>query len=98
MCALHADDGRLQPLDADEYTLDSPRVRTFVAAVRGLIAQASSPADACARIEPLFTDLLTDQEWLPDAYREPAASSGMGGGIGQWLVFRAADRSLSLFS
>jgi hypothetical protein len=22
----------------------------------------------------------------------------MGGGIGQWLLFRAADRSLSLFS
>ena len=31
-------------------------------------------------------------------YQEPAPESGMGGGIGQWLLFRAADRSLSLFS
>ena len=27
-----------------------------------------------------------------------ADDSGMGGGIGQWLAFRAADRSLALFS
>jgi hypothetical protein len=31
------------------------------------------------------------------ASQEPAAESGMGGGIGQWLLFRAADRALSLF-
>src|SRR5205085_8543345 len=47
---------------------------------------------------PLFAELLTDPDWLPTHYQAPAAKSRMGGGIGQWLVFRAADRSLSLFS
>jgi predicted metal-dependent enzyme (double-stranded beta helix superfamily) len=46
----------------------------------------------------LFAELLADPNWLPPSYQEPAAGSGMGGVIGQWLVFRAADRSLSLFS
>jgi predicted metal-dependent enzyme (double-stranded beta helix superfamily) len=46
----------------------------------------------------LFSGLLADRDWLPARYREPAPESGMGGGIGQWLLFRAADRSLSLFS
>jgi predicted metal-dependent enzyme (double-stranded beta helix superfamily) len=88
----------LPPLDEDEYVLDTPRIRDFVAAVRGRIDAAESPRAACDGIEPLFTGLLTDRGWLPGRYRAPAPESGMGGGIGQWLLFRAADRSLSLFS
>ena len=88
----------LQPLAADEFVLDTPRVRGFVAGVRAEIAVAASPADACGRLRPAFADLLADDEWLPAEYCDPAAQSGMGGGIGQWLLFRAADRSLCLFS
>jgi predicted metal-dependent enzyme (double-stranded beta helix superfamily) len=46
----------------------------------------------------LFAHLLSDRGWLPARYQTPAAESGMGGGIGPWLVFRPADRTLSLFS
>jgi predicted metal-dependent enzyme (double-stranded beta helix superfamily) len=88
----------LPPLAADEYVLDTRRVREFVARVRELAATAPSPAHACESIAPLFSDLLADDTWLPADFQEPAAASGMGGGIGQWLLFRAADRSLSLFS
>ena len=82
----------------DEYLLDTPVVREFVAAVRAAIDAASSPQEACAAIRPRFAELLADQDWLPVEYRESVPESGMGGGIGQWLLFRAADRSLSLFS
>jgi predicted metal-dependent enzyme (double-stranded beta helix superfamily) len=82
----------------DEYVLDTPVVQEFVSAVRQSIASARSPEDACAAIRPRFAELLADPDWLPDAYRESALESGMGGGISQWLLFRAADRSLSLFS
>ena len=82
----------------DEYILDTPTVRTFLAAVRESIAAARSPQEACAGIRPRFAELLADPDWLPGSYRESAPESGMGGGIGQWLLFRAADRSLSLFS
>jgi 3-mercaptopropionate dioxygenase len=98
MCDLHGEHGPLPPLDADEYRLGTPRVRAFVAGVRDRIAQATSPPHACELISPLFAALLADRDWLPAAYQEPAVGSGMGGGIGQWLVFRAADRSLALFS
>jgi predicted metal-dependent enzyme (double-stranded beta helix superfamily) len=82
----------------DEYVLDTPVVRAFVSVVRASIDDASSPEAACSAIRPHFAELLADSEWLPNAYRESAPESGMGGGIGQWLLFRAADRSLSLFS
>ena len=88
----------LPPLEEDEYVLDTPRVREVVGEVRARIREATSPRDACGRIEPLFTRLLADHTWLPEHYQEPALESGMGGGIGQWLLFRAADRSLALFS
>jgi 3-mercaptopropionate dioxygenase len=98
MCDLHDEHGPLPPLAADEYQLDTRRVRGFVADVRERIAAAESPWHACELISPLFAGLLADRDWLPTSYQEPAVGSGMGGGIGQWLVFRAADRSLSLFS
>jgi len=92
------DHASLAPLAEDEYVLDTPRVRGFVADVRAVIARAGSPLESVQALEPLFTELLADETWLPTEFQAPVPESGMGGGIGQWLVFRAADRSLSLFS
>jgi predicted metal-dependent enzyme (double-stranded beta helix superfamily) len=82
----------------DEFVLDTPVVRAFVAAVRASIGGAASPEDACEAIRPRFAELLADPAWIPSEFLESAPESGMGGGIGQWLLFRGADRSLSLFS
>jgi 3-mercaptopropionate dioxygenase len=82
----------------DEYLLDTAVVRAFVAGVRASIEGAGSPAQACDAIRPSFAELLADPAWLPERFQEGDPESGMGGGIGQWLLFRAEDRSLSLFS
>jgi predicted metal-dependent enzyme (double-stranded beta helix superfamily) len=66
--------------------------------VQASIAGASSPQDACTAIEPRFAELLAASGWLPDEYQAAAPESGMGGGIGQWLLYRADDGALSLFS
>jgi predicted metal-dependent enzyme (double-stranded beta helix superfamily) len=82
----------------EEFVLDTPVVREFVADVQAAIASASSPEQACEALKPRFAELLADPEWLPAEYRADAPQSGMGGGIGQWLLYRAQDQSLSLFS
>jgi predicted metal-dependent enzyme (double-stranded beta helix superfamily) len=82
----------------NEFVLDTPVVRAFVANVETAIATAASPHEACDAITPRFAELLADSEWLPGEYQAPAPESGMGGGIGQWLLYRAGDGSLSLFS
>ena len=82
----------------DEYVLDTPTVRAFIAGVRDAIARSESPAAACDAIRPAFSRLLADPDWLAPQYTRDAPESGMGGGIGQWLLFRAGDRSLTLFS
>jgi predicted metal-dependent enzyme (double-stranded beta helix superfamily) len=83
---------------ADEFVLDTPVVREFIAGVRAAIERSRSPGEACDLIRPRFASLLADDRWLPAEYQEPVPESGMGGGIGQWLLFRAGDGSLSLFS
>jgi predicted metal-dependent enzyme (double-stranded beta helix superfamily) len=85
-------------LAADQYLLDTAVVRTFIGEVRRVIAAAPSPAEACEQIRPRFAELLADNGWLPPELQQPAPESGMGGGIGQWLIYRAGDGSLSLFS
>jgi predicted metal-dependent enzyme (double-stranded beta helix superfamily) len=82
----------------DEFVLDTPAVRDFIAHVRSRIEAAASPAGACDAVRPAFAQLLTDDGWLPARYQEGDPESGMGGGIGQWLLFRAGDRSLTLFA
>jgi 3-mercaptopropionate dioxygenase len=83
---------------SDEYVLDTPVVRGFVADVREAISGSGSAAEACEAIRPAFARLLADADWLPAEYQAPAPESGMGGGIGQWLLYRAEDGLLSLFS
>jgi 3-mercaptopropionate dioxygenase len=97
MCDLHDHHG-LPPLDADEYVLDTPFVRELIATVRERIEQSAGAADACDRIRPAFEEALTHRDWLPAEFKLDVPDSGMGGGIGQWLLFRSADRSLCLFS
>ena len=83
---------------SDEFVLDTPTVRGFVEDVRRVIDSSASPEDAIDAIRPRFADLLADDGWLPAQYAEPAEEGGMGGGIGQWLLYRTGDGSLSLFS
>jgi 3-mercaptopropionate dioxygenase len=85
-------------LETVEFILDTRVVRTFIAEVERAVAAARSPEAACDAIRPRFAELLADPAWLPAAYQAPAHASGMGGGIGQWLLCRAENGSLSLFS
>jgi predicted metal-dependent enzyme (double-stranded beta helix superfamily) len=82
----------------DEFFLDIPVLHEFIAEVREILAQSSDVSARLDALAPRFVTLLADQTWLPDNFAAPNPQSKMGGGIGTWLFFRAADHSLSLFS
>jgi predicted metal-dependent enzyme (double-stranded beta helix superfamily) len=86
------------PDGEDEFVLDTAEMRAFIAHAREQIAASGSAEAACAAIEPRFAELMADDAWLPAEYQQDAPESGMGQGIGQWLLFRAGDGSLALFS
>lgn len=81
----------------DEFIVDSPRIRQFIADVR-LTLQEHPVQEALTALGPAFAALLADRSWMPDEYTQPAVESGMGGGIATWLLFRSGSGDLSLFS
>lgn len=85
-------------MHSDEYLLDTPPVRGFIADVRASLAQHAKVEPGLAALRPRFAALLANDTWLPNEYASPYAASGMGGGIATWLLFRAGDHELTLFS
>ena len=91
-------------MSADEFILDTPVVRDFVAEVRTELARGASPETACAAIRPAFEALLADPGWLPDGspnrFRVAAwaAASASGSSPGRRRVALAllAGRALGL--
>ncbi len=82
----------------DEFHVDSPALRAFIAEVRTIVPRATSPGEAVVALREPFSRLLADRAWLSYKFRQPSPQSGMGGGISSWLVYRSADRSLTLMS
>lgn len=80
------------------FLVDVPAIRDLIDATRRLTTEiADTPARVNA-LRPAFAKLLAADGWLPKAYGEPDLESGMGGGIGQYALYRAEDGSLCLFS
>ena len=69
----------LEPLEHDEWVLDTPLIRGFIGDVRAAVERSASAADACRAVESSFEELLTRPDWLPARYQEDAPESGMGG-------------------
>jgi predicted metal-dependent enzyme (double-stranded beta helix superfamily) len=80
------------------FIVDVPEIRHLVEETRRLTAAIASHAERVDALRPVFARLLHADGWLPDTFAEPDRSSGMGGGIGQYALYRAEDGSLSLFS
>ena len=84
--------------EAFGYLVDTPAVRTVVEEARRLMALPLPNADRVDALKPAFEGLLSTDGWLPEAMATPDEASGMGGGIGQYALYRAEDGSLCLFS
>lgn len=80
------------------HLVDTPEIRALIDATRRLTVAIPDTAERVEALKPAFSALLAAEGWLPDAYGAPDHGSGMGGGIGQYALYRAEDGSLTLFS
>jgi predicted metal-dependent enzyme (double-stranded beta helix superfamily) len=80
------------------YLVDCPPVRELVAETERVVRECADVHQRLESLKPTFSRLLSADGWLPDEYASPDRRSGMGGGIGQYALYRAADGSLCLFS
>ena len=79
-----------------EYYVDTDSFRSFVASVVQIVETEPDPARAIDRLRGPFGELLHNDDWLPEQFAHPAQNSGMGGGIGSYLLYRNAERTLSV--
>src|SRR5687767_12890087 len=54
----------------DEYVVDNPRLRAFIAEVTRIRHEHDDPRQILAAIRPHFAELLADKTWLPEQYQE----------------------------
>jgi predicted metal-dependent enzyme (double-stranded beta helix superfamily) len=80
------------------YLVDTPEIRALIAETERLTREVGDEAARVERLRPAFAQLLAADGWLPEPYAQPDFTSGMGGGIGQYALYRADDGSLCLFS
>jgi predicted metal-dependent enzyme (double-stranded beta helix superfamily) len=80
------------------FLVDVPEIRTLIGETRRLTGEVADTAARVEALRPAFGKLLAADGWLPREYGEPDLKSGMGGGIGQYALYRAEDGSLCLFS
>jgi predicted metal-dependent enzyme (double-stranded beta helix superfamily) len=80
------------------YLVDVPQIRALVEETERLAREIGDDAVRVEALRPAFSTLLAASGWLPDEYARPDHKSGMGGGIGQYALYRAEDGSLCLFS
>jgi 3-mercaptopropionate dioxygenase len=93
MCDLHAHDQQ-----HFGFLVESPEIRALVEETQRLRADIRDDAARVEALRPAFARLLAADGWLPDSCAQPDESSRMGGGIGQYALYRAEDGSLCLFS
>ena len=80
------------------FLVDTPEIRGLIAETRRLTDAIADTSSRLEALKPAFSALLASNGWLPDQYAQPDWKSGMGGGIGQYALYRAEDGSLCLFS
>lgn len=94
MCDLHN-----RPHEHDfGFIVDVPEIRELIDETRRLTRMVTDVHERVEALRPAFAKLLAADGWLPKEYGEPDLKSGMGGGIGQYALYRAEDGSLCLFS
>ena len=80
------------------FLVDAPEIRALVAETERLMQEIADDRVRVEKLRPAFAKLLAADGWLPAEYAQPDFKSGMGGGIGQYALYRAEDGSLCLFS
>lgn len=80
------------------FIVDVPEIRALIDETQRLSREIHDHAARVDALRPAFSRLLAADGWLPDEFAQPDTASGMGGGIGQYALYRDQGGALCLFS
>ena len=92
------DMGHVHHHDGFGFLVETPEIRALIEETQRIIERIPHDTDRVAALRPAFAALLAADGWLPEECARPGEGSRMGGGIGQYALYRAEDGSLCLFS
>jgi len=92
------DTGHAHDHDKFGFLVDAPEIRSLIDEARRQMESDAEPAERVDALKPAFARLLAADSWLPESFAVADDTSRMGGGIGQYALYRAEDGSLCLFS
>lgn len=92
------DTGHAHDHGAFGFLVDTDEVRALIAEAQTQMRGDAEVVDRIESMKPAFARLLAADGWLPDSFAVADDASRMGGGIGQYALYRAEDGSLCLFS
>src|SRR3981189_813617 len=100
MCELGHLHSHAEPVfgEAFGFLVDRPEIRALIEETTRLTREIPDARERVEALRPAFATLLAQDSWLPDECAVPDDKSRMGGGIGQYALYRAQDGSLCLFS
>ncbi|MGA8478795.1 MAG: hypothetical protein WB696_12630, partial [Chthoniobacterales bacterium] len=82
-------------MSAGEFFVEHPILHRFVVTTETILTEQIEVSDRLWHLRRPYAELLNDQTWLPDEFRQPNFSSAMGGGIASWLLYRSEAKDLS---
>src|SRR5215510_13303626 len=80
------------------FIVDVPEIRALIDETHRLSRSIPDNATRVEALRPAFARLLATDGWLPDEFARPDHASGMGGGVGQYALYRDEAGALCLFS
>jgi 3-mercaptopropionate dioxygenase len=87
---------KLRAMTDGEFFLKHPTLRDFIAVATEIVRDGTEVTAKLRCLRTPFEALLNDPEWLPNQFRQPSESATMGHGIASLLLYRSAQKDLSL--
>jgi 3-mercaptopropionate dioxygenase len=83
-------------MNGGELFVEHQTLRRFIAVAIEIVRGNTDVATKLSQLRAPFGALLSDPEWLPDNFKQPAASTTMGYGVASLLLYRSEPKDLSL--
>ena len=75
-------------MSGGEFFVQEPSVNAFIAEVESVLEREPEIRKRLASLRLPYRQLLQNQSWLPEEFRQINPNSGMGGGIASWLLYQ----------